>query len=385
MSDVDLIENSLNRRAWIIMAGTALSACGGSGSGQYAGSPGTGGTGSPLYAQGSIAGFGSVIVNGITFNDVQAQVQLNGVAATSADLRLGMVADIEGERGIDLTMATATRIEVWSIGQGVISQIVGSDFVVSGMTIQTKANTVFDGVAAVSQLRVGQAVAVWGLQVSADGNVWQATRVATLPAVTQVVSSGQVLVANQQVSLNAWVLTGSKLAELAAGSLVRVEGVPSVDGLGLNVTQVRSLAAAAVNPSEGEVEIEGFVTALVAGSQLTLGNIEVDISNASYSPVGAQIGLGARVEIYGTWVAGLLKARRVELEDEQSAHVTEISGTITSFSSIASFIVRGQRCDASTAEISHGNASDLKVGVQIKVKGSTVGDVLLVTKLEFDD
>lgn len=383
MIDIFQPEKGLSRRAWIVTTGAVLSGCGGGS--QFAGSPGTGGTGSPLYAQGSIAGFGSVIVNGITFNDLQAQVQLNGIVATAADLRLGMVADIEAERGIDLTIATASRIEVWSIAQGLVSQISSSDFVVSGMTIQTKANTVFEGVATVGGLSIGQAVTVWGLQVNADGSVWQATRVSTLPALTQVVSSGQVHVANQQLTLNAWVLAGSKLTELAAGSLVRVEGMPSMDGRDLNVTHVRSLAAAEVNPIEGEVEIEGFVTALVSASRFTMGNIDVDISNAIYSPPGAKLSLGARVEIYGTWVAGLLKAREVELEDEQSEHLTEIRGTVTSFSSIADFVVRGQRCDASSAEFSHGKASDLTIGAKVKVKGIAMGNLLRVMALEFDD
>jgi len=383
MKPSDLSNNGLTRRAWIVLTGAALSACGGGGS-STAALPGGGGTG--LYAQGSISGFGSVIVNGITFNDVQAQVWLDGMAASSADLRLGMVAEIEGERGLDLTMATASRIDVWSIAHGVISLVGGSDFVVSGMTIQTTARTVFDGVTAFSQLHSGQIVTVWGLQASADGNVWQATRVAIQPASAQMVSSGRVVrAADQQLLLNAWVLTGSKVSELTVGGMVRIDGVPSADGRSWEVTRVRSLAAIAVNPSEGQVEIEGFVTAPPSGNRFTMGNIEVDISNASFNPVGATLTLGARVEIYGNWVSGILKANEVEFEDEQPEHLAEIHGSISSFSSIADFIVRGQRCDASSAEISHGKASDLGAGVTVKVRGTAAGDMLVVSKLEFDN
>lgn len=385
MKPIDQPEHCLTRRAWIITTAAGLSACGGGGGDLFAGLPGTGGTGSPLFAQGSIAGFGSVIVNGITFNDVQAQVQLDGVAASSADLRLGMVADIEGERGVDLTMATASRIAVWSIAQGVISQVGSTGFVVAGMTIQTKTNTVFDGVASSSQLQTGQAVIVWGLQVSADASIWQATRVAVVPALAQVVSSGRARVANPQVLLNGWVLTGSPVAALVDGSLVRVAGVASVDGRSLNVTRVTSIAAGDLNPMEGAVEIEGFVTTLVSNNRFTMGSIEVDVSNAIYTPPGAQLTLGARIEIYGNWVSGLLKANEVELEDEQSGHLAEIHGTITSFTSISDFVVRGQRCNAASAEISHGKASDLGVGVTVKVEGTAVGDLLMVSQLEFDD
>ena len=62
--------------------------------------PGTGGTG--IYAQGSIWGFGSVRVNGIKFDDTAATVQIDGQAGKSSDLRLGMVAGIQGLRGADV-------------------------------------------------------------------------------------------------------------------------------------------------------------------------------------------------------------------------------------------------------------------------------------------
>ena len=58
---------------------------------------------------------------------------------------------------------------------------------------------------------------------------------------------------------------------------------------------------------------------------------------------------------------------------------------IEQFTSLADFVVRGQRCDASGAAITQGKASDLKVGVKVKVEGTKAGDVLQVSRLEIGD
>lgn len=386
MTPNDHSNYGLTRRAWLVLTGTTLTACGGGGGGGLlAGFPGTGGTGSPVFAQGSISGFGSVIVNGIKFDDVRARVVLNGLAATSADLRLGMVADVQGERGADLTVGTASQIETWTIAQGAVVRPDASGFVVAGMTIQTTSNTVFDGVSAASQLVNGQIVAVWGLQTGTDGTRWSATRVAVLPGDVPVVSSGLVGASGTQRYMNGQALTGSLVKDLSVGALVRVQGVLAADGASIAVASVKSLGAVALIQGQGEVEIEGYVTAIASASRFTMGNIEVDAANASYKPSGAVITLGSRVEIHGTWVPGVLKATTVELEDVQQLEEAELSGIITTFTSLANFVLRSQRCDASSATFKDGKAADLKAGVKVTVKGTKAGDLLRVTELEFDD
>ncbi|MBA2721750.1 MAG: hypothetical protein H0U56_02385, partial [Methylibium sp.] len=71
-----------------------LAACGGGGGGGGDG-VGSGGTGS--FAVGPISGFGSVIVNGIRYDDSGADVfDDDGNAVTANDLRLGMVIEVTG-------------------------------------------------------------------------------------------------------------------------------------------------------------------------------------------------------------------------------------------------------------------------------------------------
>ncbi len=369
----------ITRRNWLALAVSALAGCGGGGAG-LALSPGTGGTG--IFAQGAIAGFGSVIVNGIKFDDVGAVVQIDGAAANSLDLRLGMVASVQGQRSADTTLGIASQIEVWSIAQGWVTQVQAGQFVVAGMTIQTNSATLYDGIGSASGLATGQPVTVWGLQAGADGSRWVATRVAVLPnTVSKVVSTGLVTVMGAQRSLNGLSMSGAMAAGMTAGQLVRVKGVLS--GANLQVEESRVLQLPSDALSQHEVEMEGVVTQVLSPTRFMLGNIEVD-SSAVSSPT-TPITTGLRIEVRGTVQGQLLKATAVVFESEQKLDEAEIEGQIEQFTSLANFVVRGQRCDATGATIAKGKTGDLKVGVKVKVNGTKAGDVLLVTSLEIDD
>ena len=113
-----------------------------------------------------------------------------------------------------------------------------------------------------------------------------------------------------------------------------------------------------------------------------LGNIEVDSSAVSAT---APITIGLRIEVHGTLQGQLLKASALDFENEQELDRAKIEGLIEQFTSLADFVVRGQRCDASGATIDKGRVSDLKVGVKVKVEGTKAGDVLRVSRLEIDD
>ena len=375
------LKTDLTRRSWIVLATSALAGCGGGGS-STAGAPGTGGTGqyAQVYSQGNISGFGSVIVNGVKYDDALAVVQVNGAAATSADLRLGMIAAVQGEQSADVTLGTARHIEVWSIAQGLVTQLNGSvpgEFMVAGMTLKADTTTVFDGIANAAALALGQQLAVWGLQSGADGSHWTCTRVAVV-ADTAVVSTGLVQLVSLQPMLNGWLLSGSAAASLNAGQLVRVQG--TLAGSTLTAASVKLLSPGLGVQPQGEVEIEGLVTSIASSNHFTLGSIDVDASSTSYHPV-----LGARVEVYGTWQNGTLKATQVEIEDSLSLHSVEIEASIEQYTSLDNFVVRGQRCDATLAIISHGTAADLKIGAKVHIKGTKTGDVLMVTTLELDN
>lgn len=395
---------SLTRRHWLALAASAMSGCGGGSGVSTASLPGTGGTG---YTQGSISGFGSVIVNGIKFDDAQASVngyiQIDGVTVTSDYLRLGMVAGVQGKRLADPTLGTASRIEVWSIAQGPVLQVPTvtqrtqrgdgtvaefAEFTVAGMTVQTDPNTSLYGVALASDLLPNQVVTVWGLQAGTDGARWTATRVEVRPmGPMDMISTGLVKGTSSQPLLNGLMLTGSAAGTLSAGSLLRVQGTWSPASHSLAMTHTKMLGSGlVVQPTvddEIEVEIEGFVTDTPTASSFMLGNIVVDAS--AIAPISAQIKKGTRLEVHGTWQSGVLKAAKVKIEDQQALGQVEIEARIEQFTSRADFVVRMQRCDATGATISPSTEAALKVGVKVKLKGTKAGNVLLVTELEIDD
>jgi hypothetical protein len=374
------LSSPIRRRSLLALAVGGLTGCGGGEIGTlFAGPPGTGGTG--LFAQGTISGFGSVIVNGIRFDDTAATVQVNGVNVTSLELRLGMVADVQGLRGADLTLGVANAIAVWSIAQGVVSQVQGGQFMVAGMLVQTDTATVFDGIGSVAALANGLRVAVWGLQSGIDGSRWTATRVAVV-ASTTLVGSGIVSAAG---TLNGLALSGAAVASLGVGQLVRVQGQLARSGTSVNVESVKLLGLQSDSVPQGEVEMEGLVTALLSGSRFMLGSVEVDASSVSLAALYKVLAVGQRIEVEGTWVGRVLKAGKLEMESEQQLDEVEIEARIEQFTSLADFVVRGQRCNASVAKITEGKVSDMKVGVKVKLHGTKAGDVLMVTELKISD
>ncbi|MEI6733043.1 MAG: DUF5666 domain-containing protein [Comamonadaceae bacterium] len=386
MSKSEKLPAHLTRRSWMVLAASAVTAgCGGGGPASMAGLPGTGGTG--LFAQGAIAGFGSVIINAIKFDDTLATVLLDGQSAASADLRLGMVASIQGQRGSDATLGIANRIEVWSIAQGLVSSgraAPGSSgqFTLAGMTVLTDLNTIFEGNSATTPVLPGQRLAVWGLQAGADARTWSATRVATVSAAA-VVSTGLVSVVNSQRSVNGLLLTGDAARALALGDLVRVNGILSTADGSLALQSVQYPSGPATSAQQGEAEIEGWVTSVAATNRFSLGGALVDASQATFDPVSAPVAVGSRVEVSGVWQGGVLKATKVQVQNVQELETVEISGRIQEFTSLANFVVRGQPCDASALSVvRNGKLTDLKLGASVKLTGTKAGDVLKVIQID---
>ncbi len=377
-------KNGLNRRHWLVLTGAAVTGCGGGGT-STGSLPGTGGTG--LFAMGSISGFGSVIINGIKFDDTQASVRIDGQTLTPADLRLGMIAGVQGQRnGVDpvlgTALGTATAVEVWSIALGPVSAVNASSFSVMGMHIQIDNNTSLDGLHGTTPLTAGQTVAVWGLQSGSEGMHWTAARVAVVSARSARIARGLLKRDGVQTSLNDYSLSGTALAGVQEDQLVQLQGTAG-NSLSLNVSAVKLLNAVLDAHAEGDLKIEGVLTSLPSVGRFTLGNIVVDASSTLLATQLNQLLLGDRLEVYGTWRAGVLVASEIK-QDGQQDQAIEIDALIEQYTSLADFVMRGQHCDASQAVFKGGNASDLKLGVKVKVEGKKAGDVLLVSQLEFD-
>jgi Domain of unknown function (DUF5666) len=253
----------------------------------------------------------------------------------------------------------------------------------------TDAGTVLDGVMSVNDLTSQSVVKVWGQPTTSDFNQWSVTRLQVLGAAADTVSTGKVVLNGTTPTLHGFVLANSPV-KLWDGMLVRAVGTLSSSPTGstLTVSRVSALPAA----TSGYAEVQGVVTSVVLGTgtttistvtRLNIGTIVVDISNATLSPAGANIAQGSRIEVEGTWNAGVLAATKAEVKSTAQIQEVEMEGKIEQFTSVSNFIVRGQRCDASgLTKVGNGTLGSLAVGKRVELHGVKNGDVVKVTELE---
>nr|WP_315229383.1 DUF5666 domain-containing protein [uncultured Limnohabitans sp.] len=198
MRSIQTNPNFTRRTLLLGMVGTAvqLTSCGGGGS-DVAGLS-SGGTGS--FTSGTISGLGSIIVNGIRYNDDAATLLSRDDGSSFGDtLKVGMVVSIQGSPVTAATTtngtatATAYRISCGSEWQGPVANVSASSFDMLGLTVDVLASTVFEGAATqLTDLTTAHFVEVHGYVDQTTGHL-QATRVevsATQP--TQYKLSGMV-------------------------------------------------------------------------------------------------------------------------------------------------------------------------------------------------
>ena len=381
------------RRAVLVAAAALLAACGGGGGVD------TGGTGAPLsYTRGSIAGFGSVIVNAVRFDDSRASiVDDDGAALPRSALALGMTAEIDAGAitpGANGATATASRIRIASEIVGPVEAVdaAAQTVTVLGQRVRVDAATVFDASLAggLGALAVGSTVEVYALAEATSGR-YLATRI------------------EPRASADAWRLRGIVTGLDAAAAQFRIggvtvsyaglAGVPAglADGrtvkLRLAKTPVAGVyaalrldAGAATPEDRDEAKLEGLVTAVVSPTRFFVDGVEVDASGAAFED-GA-VALGDRVEVEGALVAGVLVATQVEVEDEDESSEIQLEGPITSIDKAANIlVVNGFVVAYSEAVLEAGiTEADLAVGVEVDVRGTLgAGDRQLVaTRIGLD-
>lgn len=117
-----------------------------------------------VVAVGPITGFGSVIVNGVTFGTANATVTMDDEPGIESGLRLGMIVSVAGT--IDTTTGEARASEISFVDdvEGPVSSMdrAAGSFVVLGRTVFVDELTVFED-ATFDDIEVGHVVKVSGL------------------------------------------------------------------------------------------------------------------------------------------------------------------------------------------------------------------------------
>lgn len=323
-------------------------------------SGGMSGTG---VSQGSIDSFGSIFVNGVEWELGGATVDVEGSALTEADLRLGMIVQVEGDFAQNGLSGRARRVTADDAIEGPIESdpietIAGLErtFPVLGTTIVMRVGrTVFADGALFDGLRANDVVEVSGF-VDPAGAI-QATRielVGVYPAQDRVELRGEVanLVRNPDASgifdLGPIVIrydettrfSKTSRSTLAEQDRVEVEGRLRPSGTEVDASGIERESTGLGGGDRDEVKLEGIVVDCAASPDYCVGDVPIDDADATFEPPGFQPMAGDRVEVEGRLERGVLIAERCESEDaDESARDVRIDAAITSVDAAARTLV----------------------------------------------
>ena len=377
---------------WLVWLACLLVACGGDGG------VGSGGTGAPLQglAVGTVNGFGSVIVDGVTYDDRQAPV----VAEISPGHDTPAVAQLGDRATISFSMpGVAMQVRVDAALAGPVASVGATALVVLGQTVQVNADpasgpvTQFGGgYASASDVLPGDSVEVQGFVASNAGtSVLQATRVDRVSPPDWLRVKGVVTgTASGQLSVGALTVGTVHATVLPAGAAVSVGETVSLlaassslaaSGLHVDAAEVRVVVATAGT----DIWVSGKISALdTQAKTLLLGTQGVRWNAAMISPDPSALVDGAYVQVHGTVAAdGVLDASTVTVRHASDTDQSELTGDITGFNAAAlTFVVRGTSVDASTAQLQDCPATGLADGLFVQVTGRISSTGVVATTVE---
>lgn len=283
-------------------------------------------------AIGTITAFGSVVVNGIRFDDSAASITMDDALTTRDRLRVGMVVQVRGRINANGT-GVATSIQYNDCVQGPITAMnqVQNTVTVLGQTVQVDDGTVFDGVTLrdMNSFAIGDQVEISCLRDPANNRI-RATRMERQGVFQN--GTSELEVKGTVANLN-----------LAAGTC-------TIDGLTVNFAGVDA------------------------------ANRPTGLAN------GMTVEAGGRNFADGTLTADRLRDRDRDRISYPDGDGLELEGYVSDFVSIANFKVAGQVVNAANAVIRNGTAADVANGVKVEAEGTMSNGVLvagvLVLKLQ---
>lgn len=333
----------------MVFALPGLTACGGGGGG--GGSASAGGTGGTGIVSTGVMTKGSIIVNGVRFDDTNANVTIDDTPKLPADLKDGMVVKLRGQINDDRITGTAERVEVENEVRGTVQT---HDETASPPTFTVVSQTVF---------------------------VPEGTFFDNFPSPTPTPADA--------------------VAQLFDGiSVVEVHGLRNGDGsiLATRVELIVGAPGADIDELRGTVKLE----TLVAGTSFTLQNAttEVTVSFTPATPIvpaGAALTEGALVEVHGNFIVSTFNATRIDIEDAEDDEFRHGAGEEFDFEGLVSgcatpcsgtnesFFVGSQAVETnSNTRFEGGTREDLVDNVKVEAEGHNFnGTALIAEKIEF--
>lgn len=338
------------------------------------GGVGSGGTGSPMgYAEGSVTGFGSVIVDGTAFDDSRAtvQVELGPQDVVSATAKLGQQVEMSLSSN---SAAELIRIEAQVVGP--VSAVTLPDtLTVLSQTVKVNSDpnagpaTLLVGYASLADVQPGDPVEIHGpIRRDAAGATYvQASRIeklAALPAYLRVVGvvSDLGTVGTSRVFKLGQLRVDASTANVVPASRVLANG-QTVVVFGQNVltdagTGQQTLTANHVRIKQRENRgLDAYVGGVVGnltGASFELNGVVVRYANAVVTPASRTLANGQYVQVRGSFADdGSFDAAHVKIRNKQDGDTeVELTGPIVGYDAAAqTFQLRGVAVNAAGATL----------------------------------
>lgn len=385
--------------ALMVAMAAVLPGCGGDG----VDSGGTGMT-SPTLAIGPVAGYGSIVVGGVHYDESRAVItDEDGEPLGPEALTLGTMTRVEGSAVVDTGVRLESTAEKIEVVEQIVGPVEGVDvtaaiLTVLGQRVAITPDTAFDSTLAsgLGALQAGDEVAVYG-QLDLAGRRVVATRLERRAAGSRYLLRATVdrYERNERrltlggVAVDLAELPDSALPEsLPAGTLarVRLRAGPAAPYVATALRRVQPMLA-----DRDFVEIEGRITEFTSPQRFGVDGIPVDASDAILPSDPSQLVAGARVEVKGRAVAGTIVASKVELESEDGSdgENVELEGRISALDDQAKTFVLARLVVAyGSARFEEGGSeADLEALPKLKVKGRLSADrtQVVATTIKIDD
>lgn len=400
------------RTALALAAVSLLTACGGGGGGG-GGSADAGAPPPPAakpavqtYAKGSISGFGSVVVNGVRYDESKAVIRNEeGATMQASDLKLGMVVEIvadPAQKNSDGVMtAQASQVHYRNELEGPVSAVSGQQLTILGQTVLVNNATVFEDGREFS-MQAGKVLEVYGqrnasgqilasrieVENDADSSYELRSAISALNTAEMSFRMGELTVSYKNVQQPVDALANNDLVE------VKLSRTPDASGQWLAIRLKKETPLALVqniiaSGTGVRADLEGFITHMDSPARFVVNGVNIDASAARILPAG--LAVGSLVEVEGSLVQGVLHADEVELEDDlddNNGGSFEVEGIISRIDPDSkTFELRGLTVDYSTSRFEDGTVNNLRSGVEVEVKGSLSSDgkTIKAVLIEFDD
>jgi hypothetical protein len=385
-----------------LLGSLLLVACGGGGGDSPVASGAAANT-----AVGPISGFGSIIVNGVRYDDSAAVITDDDDNASGRDaLKLGMMVEVKsGPVANGTAQALSIAFGGWSLVGPAGSVTPAADgtgtMTVIGQKVAVTATTVFDdGLTGLAGIAAGDIVNVHGL-FDAATETTTATRIERKPNAREfrlhgkIASTGDktITIGTETIDYSTTPANRLPRSPLAAGQVVRARVQTVKNAAGAWVAN-RIKTARPELADGNEAELKGFITAVpdpATPRVFEINGLKVDATNAVIEGNPAALIVGALVEVKGSIRDGVLIATKVELEDHERdrGDAFELHGAVAELSTAdKTFMLRGLKISyAGTVTYKDGTEADLANGKRVEVKGKLSADKTMIeaSSIEFEN